>query len=436
MSDTTLPPTWIKNVRLLDPASRYDGPGSLLIKGDRIADVGPQLIEASIPEDAIVLDGEGVCLSPGLIDFRAHCGEPGNEGRETMATASRSAAAGGVTTLVAMPNTQPVVDDPALVDYLKRRAKDAAIVRIEPTAAITKGLMGEELAEMGLLAEAGAVAFSDGDHSIEQAQILARAMSYSRFVGKLIIEHCLNRSLGKNGSMNSGELATRLGLAGIPTQAETILVERDLRLVEMTGAAWHGAGLSTKQAAEAVARAKKSGLNVTAGIAPYHFALNENAVHDYRTFAKVSPPLRAEDDRQAMVAALKDGTIDIICSHHVPLGQDAKRQPFAEASFGAAGIELLLPISLELYHNGHMSLLEVLSKLTCNPADRLGFTRGRLKPGAVADLCLFDPGIAWKIDRDLLRSKGRNTPFDRRPTQGKVLKTWVGGKIVFDTAAV
>ncbi|MBI4184740.1 MAG: dihydroorotase [Proteobacteria bacterium] len=425
------------NARLLDPASGLDAPGALLVEEGAIAEVGPGLFPAGasspgLPEGAEVVDCAGHCLAPGLIDMRVQLREPGEEQKETLASASLAAAAGGVTTMVALPNTSPPIDDPALVDFVLRRAREAGIVRILPYAAVTKGLAGRELAEMGLLAEAGAVAFSDGERAVADALVMRRALAYARNFGLLVAQHPEEPSLAAGGAMNEGETATRLGLAGIPAAAEAMMVERDLRLVALTGGRYHAAHLSTAEAIAAVRGAKERGLPVTCETAPPYFALNELAVGDYRTFAKLSPPLRAEEDRLAVVEGLKDGTIDAIASDHAPQDTESKRLPFALAANGGSGLETLLAVTLELYHNGALSLLEAIARLTLAPAEILGLAAGRLGKGRPADLVLFDPERAWKVNADKLVSKSKNSPFDGRPVEGRVLRTVVGGRTVFE----
>lgn len=419
------------NARLLDPASGTDADGGVLVVGDSIADAGANLFAGGVPSDAQVIDCGGLCLAPGLIDMRAQLGEPGLEHLETFASASQAAAAGGITTMIATPDTDPVIDNVALVDFIERHARATSQVSIDPMAAITKGLNGRELVEMGLLTEAGAVAFNDGQQAVADAGVMRRALQYAKTFGALIVQHAEEPALSRGGAMNAGETATRLGLPGIPAVAEVILIERDLRLVEVTGGRWHAAGVSTKGAIEAIRRAKDKGLAVTCGISPVHFALNELECHDYKTFAKVSPPLRAEEDRVAMIEAMADGTIDVICSNHIPQDTDAKRQPFAEAAFGAAGLETLLAVSLQPYHAGKIDLLRLLEMLTAAPAQLLQKRAGRLSPGAPADLVLFDPDRPWLIDRDKLRGKCRNTPFDRKPITGRVIQTVVAGRTIF-----
>jgi len=348
------------NARLLDPASGMDTPGALLIQDGHIADFGPDLFKDGAPSVSQVVDCQGLCLTPGLVDMRVQLREPGEEHKETIETAGDAAATGGITTMICLPNTHPVIDDVSVVEFIARRAQDANRVKIRCYGSVTRGLKGAELTEMGLLSEAGAVAFTDGIKPVADALVMRRALSYAKGFGLLIIQHPEDPSLAGDGVMNEGEIATRLGLGGIPTQAEVIMIERDLRLVELTGARYHAAHLSTASAVEAIRSAKKRGLPVTCDTAPHYFALNETAVGDYRSFAKVSPPLRSEDDRRAIVEGLADGTIDAIASDHAPHDQDSKRLPFQQAEFGAIGLETLLPLTLELVHNGHLDLLSAL----------------------------------------------------------------------------
>jgi dihydroorotase len=423
------------NARLLDPASGLDALGALLTEGEAIADLGPGLFRAGsdwrAPSGIRVVDCQGRCLAPGLVDIRVLVGEPGEEHKETLASAGRAATAGGITSMVCLPNTIPVIDDMSVVEFVARRARKHGLTKVYPYGAVTKGTEGKELAELGLLAESGAVAFTDGLKAIADAQVMRRALAYASTFGFLIAQHPEEPTLA-GGVMNAGEMATRLGLAGIPRQAEIIMVERDIRLVELTGGRLHFAHLSTADAVEAVRRAKARGLPITCDTAPPYFALNETAVGDYRTFAKLSPPLRSEADRQAVVEGLKDGTIDAIASDHNPEDEEAKRLPFGQAAFGGAGLDTLLPITLELYHNKHLSLLAALQLVTSAPADLLALPAGRLAKGRPADLLLFDPERAWKIESDRLMSKSKNTPFDGRPVQGRALLTVVDGRAVFE----
>ncbi len=419
------------NARLLDPASGLDETGALLTKGHKIADIGPGLFNDGVPDGVEVVDCGGHCLTPGLVDMHVHLREPGHEHKETLASGSLAAAAGGVTTMACMPNTSPVIDDIALVHFIERRARETSIVRIHAIAAITRGLGGTQLTEMGMLSEAGAVAFSDDGLPVFDSLVMRRALSYSTAFDTLIIQHAEDPNLSACGCMNEGETATRLGLPGIPNASEAIIVERDIRLAEITGGRYHVAHISTVEAVDAVRRAKARGLAVTTEAAPHHFALNETAIGDYRTFAKMAPPLRDEESRRAIVEGLKDGTIDAIATDHAPHDQDSKRLPLAHAANGIIGLETMLPLSLELYHTRHMGLLEVLATMTSRPATLLSLDVGSLAKGGPADLLLFDLDTPWRIDVDGFHSKSKNSPFDGRPVQGRVMRTVVGGRKVY-----
>ncbi|HYD30148.1 MAG TPA: dihydroorotase [Azospirillaceae bacterium] len=418
------------NARLLDPASGLDARGGLLVEGSKIADFGPGLFNGGVPPDVEVVDLNGQCLAPGLVDMRVSVGEPGEEHKETILTASKAAAAGGVTAMVALPNTEPVIDDVAGLEFIARRAREVKLVKVFAYAAVTQGLKGSELTEIGLLAEAGAVAFTDGIQAVADPLTMRRALSYAKTFDRLIIQHPEEPRLA-SGVMNAGEIATRLGLSGITAAAEVIMIERDLRLVELTGGRLHIAHVSTAMGVDVIRQAKKRGIKVTCDTAPAYFALTEMDVGDYRTFAKVSPPLRTEMDRRAIVQGLADGTIDAIASDHIPQDQDSKRVPFAQAAFGIIGLETLLPLTLELMHKGEISLMRALACLTCQPAGILGLPLGRLAKGAAADLVVFDPDRLWKIDVDAFLSKSKNSPFDGRPATGIATRTVVDGRTVF-----
>ncbi|MCB9958072.1 MAG: dihydroorotase [Rhodospirillaceae bacterium] len=424
--------TVFRNARLLDPAAGLDAPGGVLVEGKRIAAAGAGLFAdpAELPEGAAVVDCQGACLAPGLVDLRARIGEPGEEHKETIETASIAAAAGGVTALAMLPTTQPPVDSVHGLEFVARRARTAQRTKIFPYACLTRGAAGEQITEMGLLAESGAIAFTDGNHAVADPLVMLRALSYATAFDLLICQHPEDPRLAAAGVMNEGEVSTRLGLPGIPREAEAILIERDLRLVARTGARYHIAHVSTAEAVALVRRAKADGLKVTCDTSPPYFALTEMDVTDYRTFAKLSPPLRDEMDRRAIVDGLADGTIDAIASDHDPQDTDSKRQPFASAAVGGAGLETLLPVALDLYHNGHLSLLDVIGRMTAAPARILRLELGTLAPGAPADLIVFDPDRPWRIDADTLVGKSRNSPFDRRLTSGKVLRTVVDGRTV------
>lgn len=425
------------NARVLDPASNFDGPAELLTSGEEILEIGPKLFDGRMPTDVHVVDCDGMCLAPGLVDMRVQLREPGEEHKESLRSAGEAAVTGGVTTMVCLPNTNPVMDDEPTLEFVARRARQLALTKVYCYGAITKGLQGKELAEIGLLSEAGALAFTDATKAVADAQVMRRALQYAATFGLMIVQHPEEPTLA-TGVMNAGEIATRMGLSGIPREAEIIMLERDIRLTAMTGGRYHAAHISTADSVEIIARAKKNGLNVTCDTAPFYFSLNELAVGDYRTFAKLSPPLRSEQDRQAIVEGLKSGVIDAIASDHAPHDQDSKRLPFPQAAFGGSGLETLLAVSLDLYHNGNMSLLDVVRRLTMAPAKLLGLEAGRLAKGQKADLVVFNPDESWKVIADSFKSKSKNSPFDGRPVQGRVLRTVIDGRTVFDavTASV
>ncbi|SCA57574.1 Dihydroorotase [Candidatus Terasakiella magnetica] len=421
------------NARVIDPASNLDIHGGVLCEGETITDIGPGYAKAGGHYgEAEVVDCKGACLVPGLVDMRVQIREPGEEHKGTLKSAGEAAAQGGVTSLVSLPNTTPVTDDMSVVEFVARRARLLGLSKVYPYGAITKGLKGSDMAEMGMLAESGAVAFTDGIHAVASAKVMRKALTYARNYDLLLVQHAEEPSLAEGGCMNAGDLAIRMGLPGIPTVAETIMVARDVRLAEDTGGRLHFAHISTAESIDIIRRAKERGVRVTCDTAPPYFSLNELAVGDYRTFAKLSPPLRGEEDRQAIIEGIKDGTIDVIASDHAPEDEDSKRLPFAQAAFGGVGLETLLAITLELYHNKHMSLLECLKTVTCNPAKIVGLPAGRLEKGAAADFCIFDPDRGWKIDADQLASKSKNSPFDGRLAQGRCLRTVIDGRTVFE----
>ena len=424
-------PLVLLNARLIDPAAGTETRGGLLMIDGLIADLGGAVTRDSVPADAEIIDCAGDMVAPGLIDMRAFVGEPGAEHRETMASASAAAAAGGVTTMVAMPDTHPVVDDPAVVDFIKRRARDTSRVRVLPSAAITKGLHGKEIAEIGLLLESGAVAFTDGLHSIRNAQVMRRAMTYGRDFDALIMHFAQDKDLAGSGVMNEGEFASRLGLGGIPVEAETIALDRDLRLVNLIKGRYHASLVSAAPSLEIIARAKDAGLKVTCATSINHLTLNENDIGAYRSFFKLSPPLRQETDRLAMVEALASGLIDVIVSDHNPQDVETKRLPFGEAAPGAIGLETILSAGLRLVHAGQVNLPRLLHALSTRPAEILGLPQGRLQKGAPADVIRFDPEEPYVLDPALLHSRSRNTPFDGARMEGKVKLTVVAGEIVW-----
>ena len=420
--------TLFTGVRLLDPGSGLDSIGELLVRDGLIADFGPAL---GRPDGVTVIAEDGAALCPGLIDMRAELGEPGFEFRETIASAAAAAAAGGITTVAALPNSLPAIDDPAMVRLLRARGEETGSLTILPYGAVTRGCRGEELAELGLLAEVGAVAFTDGGHAIGSARLMRLALSYARGFGRMIVQHPEDPSLAAGGAATEGELSTRLGLPGIPAAAEAIQVARDISLARLTDGAVHFAHVSTGAALALIRAAKDEGLAVTCDTAPPYFDLNETAIGDFRTYAKLSPPLRADADRLAVVAALADGTIDAIASDHQPRDADDKRQPFAQAAAGGVGLATLLSVTLAQVHNGPLGLSQAIDLLTARPAKLLGTATGRLAKGTAADLCLFHPERIWQVEAGKLPGKSQNTPFDGRALEGVILGTWKAGRRVF-----
>jgi dihydroorotase len=422
-------PLVIANARIVDPATNTDRRGAVLVADGRVeglAEGAPQ----GVPDGATLIDARGLIVAPGLIDMRVFTGEPGHEYRETLATAGEAAASGGVTSFLLMPDTTPVVDDGAIVDFIVRRAAATAKVNVLPSAAITRGLAGEEITEFGLLKEAGAAALTDGRQSIQSAGLMRAAMSYAANFDLPIMHHTADHTLVGEGVMNDGALATISGLKGIPAEAETVPLARDLQLAALTGARYHAAQVSTAGSVELLAAAKRRA-RITAGVSINNLALNENDVAPYRTFFKLSPPLRSEDDRQAMIEALKAGVIDVIHSAHDPQDSEVKRQPFAEASEGAIGLETLLAAALRLVHSGDVSLMTVLRAMTQRPAEILGLPSGRLVPGAPADLIIIDPEYPWVVKESEIVSRSRNTAFEGARMQGAVMQTFVAGRSVF-----
>lgn len=423
--------TVFQRARIIDPSRGMDEIGTVIVDGKTIVAAGAEVLNQGTPDGATVIDCTGKAIIPGLVDARVFIGEPGGEHRETIHSASQAAAAGGVTSLVMMPDTDPTIDTVALVEFVLRTARDTASVNVFPAAAVTKGLHGREMTEFGLLREAGAVAFTDGRHTIANALVMRRALTYARDFGAVIAHETQDADLASAGVMNEGLYASWLGLSGIPREAELIPLERDLALARLTRGNYHAAKISTAMSAAAIARAKADGARVTAGVAIHNLALNENDVGQYRTFFRLAPPLRNEEDRLAMIEALKDGTIDIAVSSHDPQDVDTKRLPFADAAAGAVGLETLLSVALRLYHNEDMSLLRLVEVLSTAPARLFGLPGGTLKPGTSADLALVDLDEPWIVSEAGIRSRSKNTCFEGARLQGKVLQTLVAGRTVF-----
>ncbi|MDN2564740.1 dihydroorotase [Aquibium sp. A9E412] len=423
--------TVFDNARVVDPSRGIDARGAVIVEDGTIRAAGPEARGQGAPEGAEIVDCAGAAVIPGLVDARVFIGEPGAEHRETIASASRAAAAGGVTSLVMMPDTQPAIDDVALVEFVLRTARETAVVNVFPAAALTKGLKGAELTEFGLLAGAGAVALTDGRATLSSALVMRRAMTYAGDFDILVAQETQDPDLAASGVMNEGLTASWLGLPGIPREAEAIPLERDLMLARLTGARYHAAKISTALSAGAVARAKADGAAVSAGVSINHLSLNENDVGEYRTFFRLSPPLRAEADRLAMVKALKDGTLDVIVSSHDPQDVDTKRLPFADAAAGAIGLETLFAAALRLHHNGEVPLMRLVEAMATAPARLFGLPGGTLRPGAPADLAVVDLDEPWLLREADIRSLSKNTCFEGARLQGRVLQTLVAGRTVF-----
>lgn len=422
-------PLLIHNARLIDPEADSPRDGAVLIAKGRIAEV----FDTPVPEgvDADRLDAGGKSLAPGIVDIGVKVCEPGERHKESYGSAGQAAAAGGVTTMVTRPDTFPAIDTPEVLEFIRRRANEAAPVNVLPMAALTKGRDGREMTEIGFLMDAGAVAFTDCDRVVRDTKVLARAMSYAGSLGALIVAHPQEPGLSAGAVATSGKFASLRGLPAVSPMAERMGLDRDIAMIEMTGARYHADQITTARALPALERAKANGFDVTAGTSIHHLTLNAFDIADYRTFYKLTPPLRDEDDRQAIVAAVRDGVIDIISSMHTPQDEEAKRLPFEEAASGAVGLETILPACLRLVHGGELGICTLFRALTLNPARRLGLDCGRMSRGAPADLVLFDADAPFVLDRFKLRSKSKNTPFDSARLQGRVLGTWVAGRRVF-----
>lgn len=420
--------TVIKSGHLVDPSQNLDGPYDLLIEEGVVKEIAENIAP---PANSDLVDASGQHIFPGLIDARVFVGEPGGEHRETIASASRAAAKGGVTGFIMMPETDPVIDDVSLVDFVRRAARDDAIVKVYPAAGVTKGLKGEELTEFGLLQETGAVMLTEGRSSLNNSLVQRRAMTYARDFDLVMSLETIDPDLSANGVMNEGLVATHMGLPGIPREAEIIALERDLRLAALTGANYHAAKVSTSESARLIADYKSSQTNVTAGISINHLSLNENDIGKYRTYLKLQPPLRSEDDRQAMIDAVRNGVIDIIVSSHDPHDVDEKRHPFAEAAYGAIGLETLFAAAMRLYHNDEVPLARLIEAMSCRPAEIFSIPGGTLKPGSAADLVIADLDRPWVVHEEEIVSKSKNTPFEGERFSGIVLQTFVDGKSVY-----
>ena len=427
------------NARLINPEAGTDSLGALLVQDGQIAEI---LTEGTEPaqlfrarnidgDDVEIIDCHGKCLAPGIVDIGVKVCEPGERHKESYKTAGLAAAAGGVTTIVTRPDTAPAIDSPETLEFVTRRAQEDAPVHVLPMAALTKGRAGREMTEIGFLMDAGAVAFSDCDHVVSDTKVFSRALTYAKSCGALVIAHPQELLLSAGAAATSGKFAALRGLPAVSPMAERMGLDRDIALLEMTGAKYHADQITTARALPALERAKANGLDITAGTSIHHLTLNELDVADYRTFFKVKPPLRSEEDRLAVAEAVRTGLIDTISSMHTPQDEESKRLPFEEAAAGAVALETLLPAAMRLYHADLLDLPTLFRALALNPAKRLGLASGRLAAGAPADLVLFDPDLPFVMDRFQLKSKSQNTPYDGQRMQGRVLATYVTGTPVY-----
>ena len=428
----TARPLALINARLVDPESGYDGPGALIAEGGLIGEVRREAAFAGLSADVRVVDARGALLCPGLIDLRVKTGEPGSEPKETLKSAARAAAAGGVTSIVVQPDTDPVVDDPAVVDFILRRARDIELIHVYPAGAATKGCLGKGMAEIGLMREAGCVYVTDVDRPIVDSKVMRRLLSYAHAQGVMVAHRPADPWLTAGACATEGEFAGRMGLASEPVAAETIMLERDLALVALTGARLLVDQISAAAPLQRLTRAKADGLPVLATASINHLTFNELDIGDYRTFCKLVPPLRCEDDRQALIDALASGLVDIVVSAHAPAPAEDKRLPFDEATPGAIGLETLLPALLTLHHEGRVPLARLIAAATLAPARAIGLAAGRLTAGTPADLLLADIDAPRLIDAERLISKSKNSAFDGRRLQGAVLMTVVDGRVVYE----
>ncbi|WP_407966066.1 dihydroorotase [Bartonella sp. C271] len=424
-------PIVFQNARIVDPSRAIDEIGTVIIENGLIVTAGKEALNQGAPEGAEIIDAQDKAILPGLIDAQVFIGEPGAEHPETIASASQSAAAGGITSFLMMPDTQTIIDNIALIKFITCTAHETSLVNIYPVAAITQGLKGQEITEFGLLKNAGAIAFSEGKKTLQNSAIMRRAMIYARDFDMTLIHETQDYDLSDQGVMNEGLLASWLGFPGIPREAEVIPLERDLRLAVLTQTRYHAAQISTAMSADAVRLAKQHSEKISVGVSINHLSLNENDIGEYRTSFRLMPPLRAEEDRIAMINAIKDGTVDIIASSHNPQGVDAKRLPFQEAATGAIGMETLLSAALRLYHNETVSLLRLTELLSTAPAKLFGLNAGTLMKDAPADLILVDLDEPWILSLEMLHSRSKNTPFENARFQGRVLQTFVKGQSVF-----
>ena len=424
---------YLINARIIDPKNELDEIGGLIIDSNGlIKAVGEKVANGNLPSDVDKIDIKKNILIPGIIDMRVFVGEPGYEYKENFRTLSNAALSGGVTSVVSMPNTSPVIDNVSMVDFLKRRGRDKSKINIFPAATLTKNTEGKQMTEFGLLKRKGIIAFTDGIKTVQNPQVMARIMNFAGQSECLIMQHAEDNILSDGGLINEGEISTRLGLKGIPSVAEKIIVERDLSFLEDYFCRYHISQISSEKTVAVIKRAKNEGKIFSTGVSINNLSLNENDIGDFKTFLKLSPPLRTESDRQSLVKAINNDLIDVIVSDHKPQDEESKRLTFAQAATGATGVETLLPLSLELFHNKSVKLNKLIAALTSNPANILGIDKGNLKKGNDADLCVFDINKPWVVDINKLKSKSKNTPIENRKLQGQVLKTFIKGEIAYE----
>ncbi|MEL6915308.1 MAG: dihydroorotase [Pseudomonadota bacterium] len=422
-----------QNARIIDPEAGTERAGALRVSRGKVAEV---TYDAALDTaNADVLDCGGLCLAPGLVDIGVKICEPGERHKESFGSAGHAAARGGVTTIVTRPDTAPAIDTPEALEFQVRRAAEATPVRMAPMAALTKERAGREMTEIGFLQDAGAVAFTDCDRVVEDTRVFSRALSYARSLGALVMAHVQDPGLSKGAAATSGARASRMGLPGVSAMAERMALDRDIALLEMTSAAYHADQITTARALPALKRAKGNGLDISAGVSIHHLTLTEAETADYRTFFKVKPPLRTEEDRAAVLAALASGLIDTVGSMHTPQDEESKRLPFEEAASGAVGLETFLPAMLGLVADGSLTLPQLFRAASLRPAERFGLSGGRIARGAPADLILFDPEARFTLDRWALASKSKNTPFDGADMTGQVVGTWVAGTCIHGSLA-
>ena len=420
------------NARIIDPSQGIDEIGGLIVDANgKIKAVGKKVNKENIPKTSEKIDLKSKVLIPGIVDMKVFVGEPGFEYKENFRSLSNAALSGGVTSVVSMPNTSPVIDNVSMVDFILRRGRDKSGINIFPAATLTRNMEGKLMTEFGLLSRKGIIGFTDATKTIQNSEIMSRIMNYASDLDVLVMQHPEDQELSKGRCISEGEVSTRLGLQGIPDIAEKIIIERDLSLLGEYPCRYHISQLSSAKSVEVIKKYKKEGVNFSAGVSINNLSLNENDIGDFKTFMKVSPPLRKEDDRKALIKGIKDGYIDVIVSDHKPEDEESKRLPFAQAAEGSIGIETLLSLALELYHNQSLSLKKVIETITCNPARILKINKGNLKKGSDADLCIFDLNEPWKVDVSKLKSKSKNAAIENRKLQGKVLMTYLKGESVF-----